>query len=191
MIAPRPQDDNGRNSQSGRTRPRYHSQTITIRRSMITIRTAKISDADALSALAVRSKAHWGYSDDFMRACRDELMVTPEELATPDHAVAVACRGETVVGYYALIWIADDVVDLDAMFVDPAAMGHGVGRKLMDHACASARDRGARSMLIQADPYAEGFYLKMGAARTGARESDSIAGRMLPEMTLTLEQSAA
>jgi len=34
--------------------------------------------------------------------------------------------------------------------------------------------------MIDADPNAEGFYLKMGAERVGESPSGSIPGRMLP-----------
>ncbi len=35
-----------------------------------TIRAARPGEADALSALCLRSKAHWGYDDDFLERCR-------------------------------------------------------------------------------------------------------------------------
>jgi hypothetical protein len=34
------------------------------------IRPARPDEATDLSALAMRSKAYWGYDDDFLRACR-------------------------------------------------------------------------------------------------------------------------
>jgi len=36
-----------------------------------------------LSNLAFRSKAHWGYSDEFMAACRDELTYSSEKIHAP------------------------------------------------------------------------------------------------------------
>jgi len=39
----------------------------------LTIREVDKSEADSLSDLAMRSKAHWGYSKDFMAACQKEL----------------------------------------------------------------------------------------------------------------------
>lgn len=43
-----------------------------------------------------------------------------------------------------------------------------------------ARALGLSSLLIDADPNAEGFYLRMGAERVGEVPSGSISGRMLP-----------
>jgi hypothetical protein len=47
------------------------------------IRAAHGGELEALSALAMRSKAHWGYSAAFMQACRDELTVSAELLPWP------------------------------------------------------------------------------------------------------------
>lgn len=52
-------------------------------------------------------------------------------------------------------------------------------------------DLGADRLSIQADPNAERFYLAAGARRTGATESSSIAGRMLPTLDIDLINSDA
>ena len=56
----------------------------------------------------------------------------------------------------------------------------------MRHAIATARASGARTLRIEADPYAEPFYQAMGAMRIGETPSGSIPGRMLPLLHLTL-----
>ena len=43
---------------------------------MLSSRSAKPEEADALSALAFRSKAYWGYGAEFLEACRSELTLT-------------------------------------------------------------------------------------------------------------------
>ena len=40
-----------------------------------------VDEADRLSDLAFRSKAHWGYSPEFMEACREELRVAVAAIA--------------------------------------------------------------------------------------------------------------
>ncbi|WP_231560081.1 hypothetical protein [Bacillus badius] len=42
------------------------------------IRKAKCEDSDLLSNLAYRSKAHWGYFEEFLQKCKDDLTVTKE-----------------------------------------------------------------------------------------------------------------
>lgn len=150
------------------------------------IRPARPDEADALTALAMRSKAYWGYSTEFMDACRDELTVTEEDIAGNRLAVIVAETGNSLVGYFSLSGLGLDECELDALFVDPPHIAQGIGRQLMDQAIAVAHQHGARSLLIQCDPNAERFYRAAGAVKVGERESGSIPGRFLPEFRLTL-----
>jgi hypothetical protein len=46
------------------------------------IRRALPGEAASLSALALRSKALWGYDAAFIEACRASLTVDPEAIAT-------------------------------------------------------------------------------------------------------------
>jgi predicted N-acetyltransferase YhbS len=46
-------------------------------------------------------------------------------------------------------------------------MGRGIGRALFEHAVEESRRLGHRSLRIEADPNAEGFYARMGARRVG------------------------
>lgn len=41
------------------------------------LRPAGPDEAAAISALALRSKAHWGYDEAFLAACRDDLTIDP------------------------------------------------------------------------------------------------------------------
>ncbi|CAH8245865.1 hypothetical protein WJ0W_003100 [Paenibacillus melissococcoides] len=59
-----------------------------VRRDFMLIRKAKPDEAGYLSGLAFRSKAYWGYSHDFMEACRDSLTVSPERIARPSRSIA-------------------------------------------------------------------------------------------------------
>jgi GNAT superfamily N-acetyltransferase len=142
------------------------------------IRRALPEEAGALSDLACRSKAHWGYSDEFMRACRAELSLSPTYVETQPTFV-LELHGQ-VIGFYALERLSDDEVELGYLFVEPAAIGLGYGRRLIEHAKDQAVGLGFRSMLIQGDPHAEKFYRMAGGEQTGLRESASIPGRDLP-----------
>lgn len=126
------------------------------------------------------SKASWGYSKEFMDACRDELVVTMEKISDPRFHHAVATSAGEIVGFCALENLDGEPHELDALFVEPGHMGEGVGRRLVDYAVDFVRRAGGQKMLIQGDPNAESFYLAIGADRIGERPSGSIAGRMLP-----------
>ncbi len=143
-----------------------------------TIRRALPEEAARLSELAMRSKAVWGYDAEFMAACRDELTLTGDDVATLPTFVAEA--GGAVVGFYALERLSDDEVELGFLFVEPEAIGHGHGRALIEHAKGDARRLGYATLVIQGDPNAEGFYRAAGGRLVGTKESLSIPGRELP-----------
>ncbi len=153
----------------------------------ITIRAAVTDDADFLSALALRSKAHWGYSAQFLEACRQELRYTAQQIDSSRYSFAVAELGGAIVGFYAIEKLSAIASELEALFVERAYIGQGIGRVLMEHAKRTAKAQGAEVLVIQGDPNAQGFYLATGALPTGQRESTSIPGRYLPTFAVRLK----
>ncbi len=149
-----------------------------------TIRRAHPAEAGVLSALALRSKAHWGYDADFLAACREDLTLSADDIASS--SVYVFDGVDAPLGYCRLVVQDDGVAELDALFVEPAAMGQGVGRSLWQHAVATAATLGCSELVWQSDPQAEGFYLAMGARRAGESESTVTPGRILPLMRFRL-----
>lgn len=149
----------------------------------VAIRPARAEEAAALSALALRAKAHWGYDEAFLAAYRDALTVTPGDIAA--HTVRVATLGGRPCGFYQLRG-AGETATLTDLWVEPEAIGRGHGRALWRHAVATARERGFRELLVQSDPHAEGFYRAMGAERIGSQPSTVIPGRALPLLRLAL-----
>ncbi|MFF2653434.1 GNAT family N-acetyltransferase [Streptomyces sp. NPDC058045] len=149
----------------------------------VLIRPARVTEAGPLSELALRSKAHWGYDADFLAACRDELTVRAEEFG--DGRTAVAERDGHILGFTTLGG-EPPAGELRMMFVEPGAIGRGIGRLLFQHTLAAARDQGFARLTIDSDPNAEPFYRAMGAVRIGEVPSGSIAGRVLPLMSVTI-----
>jgi len=152
----------------------------------MSIRAARTEEAPGLTSLAFRSKAHWGYSSDFMAACRQELTVSPDRVESDRYRYFVAVDGESMLGFYALEHRSDGDCELEALFVEPACIGSGVGRALIDHAKRMASTVGATRLIIQGDPHAAGFYIGAGGRQTGERESDSVPGRFLPVFEIPL-----
>lgn len=157
---------------------------------LITIRDAVPREAANLSALALRSKAHWGYSSEFIQSCKRELTYRPRQIADDKFRFVVATLDSLIVGFYALETISSRQFELGALFVDPEHIGAGVGRKLMEHALNSVAARSGESVLIQGDPNAEAFYLAAGAKLIGTRESGSISGRHLPLFEILIRPPA-
>jgi GNAT superfamily N-acetyltransferase len=147
------------------------------------IRPARSDEASALSELAMRSKAFWGYDADFLERCRPELTLRPEDLAPLRAHVAV--EGDALLGFFTLRGEPPEG-ELDALYVEPRAIGRGTGRALLSRAVLVARALGFRALAIHSDPHADAFYLRHGAARVGEVPSGSIAGRVLPLLRLAL-----
>ena len=144
------------------------------------IRQAVSDEAAHLSALALRSKAYWGYPEDFLEACRAELTVEPHRLRDDRYRCFVAVENDAISGFYAVEPVSETVFELEALFVEPDRIGRGIGRLLIRHALDTLAKRNATRLLIQGDPHATEFYLAAGARRIGWRPSDSIPGRSLP-----------
>ena len=152
--------------------------------SIPTIRPALPTEAAQLTMLALQSKAYWGYDEAFMTACRAELTITSERIAT--QPTYVLEEQDRIYGFYMLDRDRAPLVELDFLFVAPEAIGRGYGRQLVDHAVATALSFGDETLLIQSDPNAEGFYQACGAKLVNYTPSASISGRMLPTLTLAL-----
>lgn len=149
----------------------------------ISLRSPRPGEASALTELCFRSKAVHGYGEDFLQACRAELTVSEEAL--PNALIQVAeCCGELV--GMAQISVSEETAELEKLFVEPSAIGHGVGRLLFGWARNKAREAGAKLMAIDADPGAADFYLRMGASNDGLAPSASIPGRFLPRLVVKL-----
>ncbi len=50
----------------------------------VKLRAARPDEAEALSGLTMRSKAYWGYDEEFLAACRNDLWLRRSEVVAPD-----------------------------------------------------------------------------------------------------------
>ncbi|HET8528610.1 MAG TPA: GNAT family N-acetyltransferase [Gaiellaceae bacterium] len=129
---------------------------------------------DRLRAIAAAAKGHWGYDAQLVAGWAAEM-------ALPDEPI-LAERDGIVVGW-ASVERRGDVLWLEDLWVEPAAMGQGVGRELFER--ARALGAGCGRMEWEADPNAVPFYERMGASYV--RDSDpSEWGRVLPVMAISL-----
>ncbi len=151
---------------------------------VVNLRCAREDEAADLSRLTQRSKAHWGYTQAFMDACREELTVSAADIKADRRHYVVAVSGTTLAGFYSLDKMSDTEYELEALFVEPEHMGRGIGRTLLGHASDLVTARGGNRLLIQSDPHAEAFYRAAGAESIGHRESDSVPGRLLPLLVI-------
>jgi N-acetylglutamate synthase-like GNAT family acetyltransferase len=145
------------------------------------VRQARVDECPALTELAMRSKAYWGYDATFMANVRADLEVIPSKFM-PDFHVYILETDKEMIGFYSLRPMDAETVTLEDLFIEPEHIGSGYGKQLWDHSLRVAQSIGYRKLTLISDPYAELFYASRGAVRIGEIESNALAGRMLPVM---------
>lgn len=145
----------------------------------IEIRRATSEDAHRATEIARTAKAHWGYPADWLAAWENDLTIRESDIER--HPTFVASLEGEVVGV-CQIQRSDEHAFLEHVWVDPRAHRQGVGRALVEH----ARAESPGVLAIVADPYAEPFYLRLGARRVGeiAAPMPGAPDRMLPLLEL-------
>ena len=151
----------------------------------VRVRSALLEEATALSDLALASKGVWGYDAAFLEQCREELSVTPADIASLVVEVADEGPGQPPLGFFVLDPGSPDA-RLDKLYVAPAHVRRGVGTRLWAAALRHAAARGAHTLTWEADPHAVPFYARRGAVEIGRAPSGSIPGRTLPVMRVSV-----
>jgi len=132
-------------------------------------------EQEIVLALAMRAFDEYvrpDFSDEgvaeFSRAVHSFLLEHP-----PGHVVTVAVRSGEIVG---MIDVKNNA-HISLFFVDPAHMGRGIGRGLVEEAvrsCRAARPD-LEAITVHSSPWAVGVYEKLGFSRLGPeREQDGI-----------------
>ena len=106
------------------------------------IRSARTDEGPELSALALRAKSHWGYSEEFLEGSRAALTIDAKTIAAAQ--VFVLERAGDTIGFYGLFGEPPQGI-LEWMFLEPDAIGEGLGRRLWDDAIGQAEAEGFRS----------------------------------------------
>jgi N-acetylglutamate synthase-like GNAT family acetyltransferase len=141
------------------------------------------SNSQELTALTIRSKAHWGYSPEQILDWTDVLTVSEDYIS--EASVYMLRDGEQLIGYYALLTLSPDLIKLDNIFIDPPFIGKGFGKRLMIDLFEKAKASGATKMTLDSDPNAEQFYKDWGFKVVGKLET-SIQDRYLPIMEMEI-----
>lgn len=156
---------------------------------MMSIRRARAAEADLLSAIAVRAKAHWGYSPEELHAWREGLRIAADEIRSNPTFVGEVDGAPA--GFYSLV-PGRDAWTLNHLWVLPSSMRRGCGRALLHHAVDTARAGGALSIAIDSDPNAESFYVECGATRQGEIRAPIADDpqRVRPQLVIAIARSS-
>ena len=140
---------------------------------------ATISDAKALTAIALQSKAFWGYSDDLMQSWTDELTVSEQMIS--EMFVYTFLKEDKIIGFYILNQPKEETIELEFLFVLPKYIGQGIGNRLVQHSFEKAKNLKAKTMQLLADPNAVPFYESKGFVNIDKIQS-TVFNRFLPLM---------
>ena len=153
----------------------------------ISIYKAHDSDCETLTEVSFSAKKHWNYPENYFDIWKDELTITEEYINK--NIVYKAMFLESVFGFYSIVenendfWTNDIFVKkgfwLEHIFIRPEFHKIGIGRVMIDHAKMISKVNGIGNLFIFVDPFAKGFYDKIGAEFLNESNS-SIPLRRIP-----------
>lgn len=146
---------------------------------MLNIRRARKEDSEALSNVAARSEAYWGYDSEYMEKFRRIYKVTKEFIT--ENPTFVMEEDNNIIGFYAVLR-ENDITSLEYFFIEPRYIGQGYGKILWNHLINNCKIAGIRELDIVTSPQAQDFYVKMGAVACGEVESLLKEGRIIPHL---------
>ena len=149
---------------------------------LVEIRNAKPGEAAKLTALARKAKSHWPYQDELLSRMLDALEISSTSVRRGIFIVAE--EQQRLIGV-AGVEHTEHGWELEHLWIDPAEMGKGLGRRLLSEILDQCLTRGLSELTFTSDPHAEGFYERMGANKTGVRASTVIPGRELTVFSIT------
>lgn len=159
----------------------------------IKITESNIADYDILTKIAFSAKRHWNYPAEYYEIWKDELTITDEYLK--QNIVFKAMLGDSILGFYSIVENKDDFYSgeilvqkgfwLDHIFIKPDYHGFGIGKQMINHAKNISDKIGIQNLLIFVDPFAKGFYEKIGAKFLYDSKS-SIPDRLIPVYELKI-----
>ena len=152
---------------------------------MTTIRPVRPEEAEILSQIAITAKRHWNYPEQWMKLWIPQLTFGPAYFEA-NESWAADSADHAVLAFYTL-QDRDGIAWLENIWVLPTYMGQGVGKDLFTHALTRARERGFKTMRLEAEPNAIGFYEKMGMRKVGEYQYELDGQpRILPIMEINL-----
>lgn len=125
----------------------------------VVIRRAMAADADALNAIVHDSESHKGPYASMLEG----YAITAGQIARDE--IHIAEEDGRALGFYSLM--LGETPELDLLFVVDDAHGRGLGRLLMAHMSALAKERGVAAVKIVSHPPAADFYRRIGAIDVG------------------------
>jgi GNAT superfamily N-acetyltransferase len=159
----------------------------------IKINKAQNLDCDTLTEISFAAKRHWNYPDHYYDLWKDELTIS--KIYINHNIVYKAQLGDLVLGFYSIVenksdfYVGETFVKkgfwLEHIFIKPDYHKFGIGRLMINHAKMISKSMEISNLMIFVDPFAKGFYDKVGADYLYDSKS-SIPGRLILVYKLTI-----
>ncbi len=149
----------------------------------LTFRPAGPEDIMFINKLMREGKAYWGYSEEGVERFMQSYAI-PDGGYFDTNFGFVAEMDHDAVGFY----LFTSEAYLDYFLLSTRFIGRGYGRLLWEHCVQQAQQKGWEAFTFVSDPYARGFYERMGATTIGEMPMVTLPGCMAPKMQFTLAE---
>jgi len=150
------------------------------------INPADPSDHQQLSEIALGSKRHWGYPEEWINEWKDELTIPTEYILANKVYKLVDTSDNSICGFCALVLdLEKEEVEVEHLWLLSAYIGQDLGKFLLQSCLDNISDYNIKRARVTSDPNALGFYRKFGFVEIGYTESSPI-GRVLPNLEMEL-----
>lgn len=105
---------------------------------------------DYLTEPAEALEREFGFVED-VPAIVDDAMHHLEQFASPAGRLLLVAEGDAVLGCGCLRRIRPGVAEVKRMYLQPAARGRGIGRRMLEALLAGAREQGYQTVFLDTD----------------------------------------
>lgn len=142
---------------------------------ILKFKSASSNDSCLLTDTAFKSKRKWNYSEEQLALWTDELTITESYIR--ENSVFKIFDKNNYVGFFSLVK-KDNYLEIDHFWLLPENTGKGYGKISFDFIQRTAQRLNYNILRVYSEPYANGFYSKMGGKIIHSKES-KIKGRFL------------
>lgn len=128
-----------------------------------------------INELIEKSKRHWNYPEEYVKAAIEILRITDTYLKQNICRIVLDPNNQ-IVGFFAIETHQDAILLLDHLWIDPRKIKCGIGRYCIEKIFEICRNLSFNKLRVLPDPPAEGFYERMGFIFSGKEIPSRVHG---------------
>jgi N-acetylglutamate synthase-like GNAT family acetyltransferase len=133
----------------------------------VKIAKARVQLLSEINALIAASKSHWDYPLEYLQQALPLLAINADYLEK-NLAFEILNSSGNIEGFFAVSNTKGEW-HLDHLWISPACFGQGYGRTACEYLFKLGEEQSWQELFVLPDPFAEGFYKKVGFMNTGIR----------------------